>query len=175
MRRTASSTSFVERERQRLEVADDLVDVFDDAGDGLVLVHDAVDAEAPHGGAAQRREQHATHRVAERVSEAALERLEAELGDVWIVLALRRFDELRTDESAEIDCVVPLFRNSSRSYRPTRWPATPCPAPTRAVGSYRELRSRPSSRSSCSESTVVELATANPQLALELSARLPGT
>ncbi len=58
----------------------------------------AVDAEAPHGRAAERRQQHATHRVAERVAEAALERLEAELGDVRIVLALGRFDQLRTDE-----------------------------------------------------------------------------
>jgi hypothetical protein len=36
-----------QRERQRLEVADDLVDVFDDTGNGLVLVDDAVDAERP--------------------------------------------------------------------------------------------------------------------------------
>ena len=65
---------------------------------------DAVDAEAPHGRAAERREQHAPHRVAERVAEAALERLEAEFGDVGIVFALGRFDQLRTDKSAEINC-----------------------------------------------------------------------
>ena len=94
-----------QRQRERLEVADDLVDVFDDAGDGLVLVHDAVDAERPHGRAAERRQQHATHRVAERVAEAALERLQAELGDVGVVFALGRFDQLRADEPAEIDCL----------------------------------------------------------------------
>jgi hypothetical protein len=64
---------------RRLEVADDLVHVLDDADDGLVLVDHAVDAEAPDRGAAQRREQHAPHAVAERVAEAALERLQAEL------------------------------------------------------------------------------------------------
>ena len=94
-----------ERQRERLEVADDLVDVFDDARDGLVLVHDAVDAEAPDGGAAERRQQHAAHRVAERVAEAALERLEPELGDVRVVFALRRFDDAagRNESRSEID------------------------------------------------------------------------
>ena len=94
-----------QRQRERLEVADDLVDVFDDTRDRLVLVHDAVDAERPHGRAAERRQQHAPHRVAERVAEAALERLEPELGDVGVVFALGRFDQLRADESAEINRV----------------------------------------------------------------------
>ena len=97
----------LETQRQRLQVADDLVHVLDDAGDGLVLVHDAVDAERPDRGAAQRRQQHAPHGVAERVAEAALQRLEPELGDVGIVLALRRFDELRTDETREDRLFVP--------------------------------------------------------------------
>ena len=96
---------FGKRERQRLEVANDLVDVFDDTRNRLVLVHDAVDAERPHGRAAERRQQHAPHRVAERVAEAALERLEPELGDVGVVFALGRFDQLRADESAEINRV----------------------------------------------------------------------
>ena len=114
-----------ERQRERLEVADDLVDVFDDARDRLVLVHDAVDAERPDGRAAQRRQQHAPHRVAERVAEAALERLQPEFGDVGVVFALGRFDQLRADESAEIDRVchvrdfpVGLAEQSPR-HRPT--------------------------------------------------------
>ena len=53
---------------------------------------------APDRRAAKRRQQHATHRIAERVPEAALERLQAELGDVRVVLALGRFDQLRTDQ-----------------------------------------------------------------------------
>ena len=64
---------------------------------------------APDGRAAQRRQQHAPHRVAERVAEAALERLEAELGDVRVVLALGRFDQLRTDQPAEIDCCAMML------------------------------------------------------------------
>ena len=96
---------FGQRQRQRLEVADDLMDVFDDTRNGLVLVDDAVDAECPHGRAAEGRQQHATHRVAERVAEAALERLEPEFGDVRVVFALGRFDQLRADESAQINRV----------------------------------------------------------------------
>jgi hypothetical protein len=37
------------------------------------------------------------------MTEATLERLEPELGDIRVVIARRRFDELRADESAEID------------------------------------------------------------------------
>ena len=92
-----------ERQRQVLEVADDLVDVFRNASDRLVFVEHAVDAEAPDGRAAEGRQQHATHRIAERVTEAALQWLETELGNVRIVLALRRFDELRTDQPAQIN------------------------------------------------------------------------
>jgi hypothetical protein len=81
-----------------------------------VLVHDAVDAEAPHAGAAQRRQQEAAHRVAERVAEAALERLQPELGDVRVVVALRRLDELRAHEPAEIngshECVESCWSHS---------------------------------------------------------------
>src|SRR6185503_10757688 len=62
-----------QRERQRLEIPDDLVNVLDNAGNGLVLVDDAVDPEAPDGGPAEGREQHAPHRVAQGVAEAALE------------------------------------------------------------------------------------------------------
>jgi hypothetical protein len=116
-RRTASSTS------SGSDRVSDLVDVLDDAADGLVLVHDAVDAEAPHGGAAEGRQQHATHRVAEGVAEAALERLEPELGDVRVVFALGGFDELRADESAEIDRVwhdgFGLVLPETIRYRPT--------------------------------------------------------
>jgi hypothetical protein len=39
------------------------------------------------------------------VSEAALQWLEPELGDIWVVFALGRFDQLRADESAEINRV----------------------------------------------------------------------
>jgi len=81
------------------------MDILDDAGDGLMLVQDAVNPEAPDGGAAERGEQHPTHAVAERVAEAALERLEPELGRVGMVLALRHLDKLRADQPAKIDRV----------------------------------------------------------------------
>jgi hypothetical protein len=66
-------------------------------------MHNAFDAERPHGGATQRRQEQSTHRVAQRVTETALERLQPEFGQIRGVLALRRFDELRTDEPTEID------------------------------------------------------------------------
>ena len=78
------------------------MDIFHDARDRLVLVQHAVDAEPPDRRPAQRRQQHPSHRIAEGVAKAALERLQAELGDVRVVLALRRFDELRPDEPAQI-------------------------------------------------------------------------
>ena len=92
-----------EHERQLLEALDDLVDVLHHAGNGLMLVDHAVQAERPHGGAAQRREQHAPQRVAEGVAVAALEGLEAEFGGVGVVLALRHFDDVRTDQPGQIE------------------------------------------------------------------------
>ncbi len=92
-----------EGERERLQVADDLVHVFDDTGNGLMLVHHAVDAHAPDGCATERRQQHATHCIAERVAEATLERLEPEFSNVGVVLALGCFNQLRTDKTTEID------------------------------------------------------------------------
>src|SRR5206468_2385426 len=89
------------REREILEVADNLMDVFHDTGNRLVLMHDAVDAETPNSGTAQRRQQHPSHRVSECVAETALERLQPELGDVRIVFTLARFDELRANQPAE--------------------------------------------------------------------------
>ena len=74
-----------------------------DARDGLVLVHDAVEAEAPDGAAAERREQQPAQRVAEGVAEAALQRLEAELGGVGIVVPLGHLDQLRADQSGQIN------------------------------------------------------------------------
>ena len=90
-------------QRERLEPLHDLVHVLEHALDGLMLVHDAVEPEAPDGAAAQRREQQAAQRVAERVAEAPLQRLEAELGDIRVVVPLRHLDELRADQSGQID------------------------------------------------------------------------
>ncbi len=94
---------FGEHQRQRLEALDDLVHVLEHARHGLVLVHHAVEPEAPDRAAAQRRQQQAAQRVAQRVAEAALQRLEPELGDVRIVLPLRHFDQVRADQSGQIN------------------------------------------------------------------------
>ena len=87
-----------ERQRERLEITDNLVDVFHDAADGLVLMHHAINTERPHGGAAQRRQEQSTHGVAQRVSEAAFERLQTEFGQIGRVLALGCFDKLRANQ-----------------------------------------------------------------------------
>ena len=94
---------FGEHERERLEALHDLVHVFEHALDGLVLVHHAVEPEAPHRAAAERREQQPAKRVAERVAEAPLQRLEAELGGVGVVVPLRHLDELRADQPGQIN------------------------------------------------------------------------
>jgi hypothetical protein len=77
--------------------------VLDDPGDRLMLVHDTIDPNPPHRRAAERREQHAAHCIAERVPEAALERLQAELGHIQVVLALGCLNQLRADKPTEID------------------------------------------------------------------------
>jgi hypothetical protein len=67
------------------------------------------------------------------MAEAALERLEPELGDVRGIFALGRFDQLRADESAEIDrgCHVSLIPCGLAEIRL----GIALPRPSRAVGS----------------------------------------
>jgi hypothetical protein len=119
------------------------MDVLDDTGNGLVLVDDAVDAEAPHRGPAERGEQHATHCVTERMTEAALERLNAEFRDVGIVVALRRLDELRPNKSLEIDCLSHCVQSWSFAAQPRRRPAPPLTRGrlVRELGSRRKPKS----------------------------------
>ena len=94
---------FGQHQGQRLEPLDDLVHVLVNALHGLMLVHDPVEAEGPDGGAAQGGEQQAAERVAQRIAEPALERLQPELGVVRGLLTLRHFDEVRADQSGQID------------------------------------------------------------------------
>ncbi len=91
-----------EHQRQLLQPLNDLMHVLDDRGDRLVLVDHAVETEGPHGGAPQRREQHAAQRVAESVPVAPLERLEAELGGVGVVFPLGHLDQVRTNQPGQI-------------------------------------------------------------------------
>jgi len=79
------------------------VHVFDDARDGLVLVHHAIQAERPHRGAAERGEQHPAQRVAEGIAVAPLQRLQAELGGVLVVFPLGHLDQMGPDEAGQIE------------------------------------------------------------------------
>jgi hypothetical protein len=63
---------------EALEVEDHLRDVLLDALDGRELVKDAVDLDARDRGTRNRREESTTQRVAERVTEAGLQRLDDE-------------------------------------------------------------------------------------------------
>ena len=71
--------------RLAVQAADELLEVEDDVGDVLAharqrreLVRDALDLDGRHGRALERRQQHTPQRVAERVAEAAVERLDRE-------------------------------------------------------------------------------------------------
>ena len=65
---------------QTLEVQDDVGDVFLDAGHGGELVQHTVDANAGDGRAGNRRQQRATQRIAQGVTESRLQRFDDELG-----------------------------------------------------------------------------------------------
>ena len=90
-------------QRERLEALHDLVHVLEHALHGLVLVHHAVEAEAPDRAAAERGEEQPAKRVAERVAEAPLQRLEAELGGVGVVVPLRHLDEVRANQPGQVN------------------------------------------------------------------------
>ena len=110
----------IEDEREGLEPLDDLVHVLEHALHRLVLVHDAIEAERPDRAAAQRAQQEPAKRIAERVPKAALERLQAELGYVGIVFALRHLDEVRTDKAGKIDAHDITWNTARRSAVPAR-------------------------------------------------------
>jgi hypothetical protein len=61
----------------------------------LVLVHHAVHPERPHGRAAQRRQQDATNRVTQRLTEAPLQRRHHELRLAPVLRAVHDLDALR--------------------------------------------------------------------------------
>src|SRR5207249_674159 len=69
---------------QVLEVEQDVGHVLADARQGRELVRDALDLDRGDGGALERREQHAAQRVPERVTEAAVQRLDHEDAAVFV-------------------------------------------------------------------------------------------
>ena len=68
----------VQEHDEVLQVEDDVGDVLADAGERRELVGDALDLHRRHGRALERGQQHAAERVPERVTEAAVERLDHE-------------------------------------------------------------------------------------------------
>ena len=110
----------VEGDDQRLEVLNDLVDVLDDPLDGLVLVHHAVDPERPDRSATKGREQHPPYRVAQRVAEASLERLDDELSRPRSLLRVDVLDALWKHESVQIYLHIVLLNVPLPATGPTR-------------------------------------------------------
>jgi hypothetical protein len=76
----------VEQHDQVLQVEDDVGDVLTHARKRRELVRDPLDLDGGHGGALERREQHAAERVAERVAKTAVERLDHEDATVLVDL-----------------------------------------------------------------------------------------
>ena len=99
----------VEEDDEVLEVEDDVGDVLADAGERRELVGDALDLHRRHCCALERGEQHAAKRVPERVTEAAVERLDRE--DAAMVVGVL-VDDLRDLEvhQAGSSCHVSPFR-----------------------------------------------------------------
>jgi hypothetical protein len=75
LQRDALRAIAVHADGKRLDVQDDVGHVLTDARDRRELVENALDLDRGHRRALERRQQHATQRVAERQAEAALERL----------------------------------------------------------------------------------------------------
>ena len=99
-----SGDSPCRRQIEVLEVEDDVGDVLADARERRELVRDALDLHRGDGGALERREQHAAQRVAERVAEAAVERLDLEDAAVLVDLLV---DDLRASGTPSGWCEWP--------------------------------------------------------------------
>ena len=67
-------------DRQPFQVEQDLNDIFLDAFDCAVLMQNAIDFGLYHGAAGHGREQNATQRIAQGMTETTLQRLKSDLG-----------------------------------------------------------------------------------------------
>src|SRR5207245_11277064 len=101
---------------QVLEGEDDVRDVLSDALERRELVRDPLDLDRGDRSGLEGREQHTTQRVAERVAEAAVERLDLEDATVLVDLFV---DDLRDLEihQAGTRCQSSPFVTSSRARR----------------------------------------------------------
>ncbi len=99
----------VEEADQVLEVEDDVGDVLTHARERGELVRDALDLDGGHGGALERREQHAAQRVAERVAEAAIERLDHEDAAILVDLLVDDPRNLEVHQAGTCSQSDPFF------------------------------------------------------------------
>jgi plasmid stability protein len=99
-----------------LEVEDDVRDVLTNALERRELVRDPLDLDRGDGSALERREQHATQRVAEGVTEAAVERLDLEDPALLVQLLVDDLRDLKLHQTcASSQC--DSFLTSSRARR----------------------------------------------------------
>ena len=98
----------VEARDQVLEVEDDVGHVLADARERRELVRDALDLHRGHRSALQRREEHPAQRVAERVPETAVERLDHEDTAVLVELLVRNFRNLEIGRAYCHWCPFPM-------------------------------------------------------------------
>jgi hypothetical protein len=98
-----------------LQVEDDVGDVLADARQRRELVRGALDLDRGDRGALERREQHAAQRVAERVTEAAVERLDLE--DAAVLVHLLVDDARNLEVHSACSQRNPFFRVTSSKAR----------------------------------------------------------
>ena len=101
----------VDAKRDFLDVEDDVGDIFTNARDRRELVQNAIDLYGLDGGALQRGQQNAAQSVAERHTEAALERFGDDGRDTLSVTALLDRKLLRLDQ------VLPVLLDNIRQVR----------------------------------------------------------
>jgi hypothetical protein len=106
----------VEAHDEVLEVEDDVGDVLADARKGRELVGDALDLDRCHGRAFERREQHPTKGVPERVTEAAVERLDREDAAVLVGVLVDDLRDLEVHEAGSNCHVIPFFGGASSAW-----------------------------------------------------------
>ena len=102
--------------RLAVQAADEVLEVEEDVGDVLAharqrreLVGDALELHRRHGCALERREQHAPQRVAERVAEATVERLDREDAALLVDLFVDDARNLELHEAGAGCHVSPSF------------------------------------------------------------------
>jgi hypothetical protein len=104
----------VEADDEVLQIEDDVRHVLAHSGKRRELVRDALDLHRGDRGALERRQQHTTKRVSERVTEAAVERLDPEHAAMVVGVLV---DDLRNLEvhQASSYCHVSPFLRASRA------------------------------------------------------------